>query len=186
MPVLFAMMRAIRRHADRVAAQRVPEPGGMVLPSRIHAVVLVSRLHRPTIRALAYARATRPDTLTAVTVAITPEEVRQLQFEWDDHDIPVPLTSLESPYRDITGSVLSYVAGVHREHPRDLIVVFIPEYVVGRWWEHLLHNQSALRLKARLHFQRGVMVTSVPWQLEPGPAEREDPGDRRARAGHTR
>ena len=67
-PVLFVMMRAIRRHYDRVTAELVPDPGGMVLPSRIHAVVLVSRLHRPTIRALAYARATRPDTLTALTV----------------------------------------------------------------------------------------------------------------------
>jgi hypothetical protein len=175
-PVLFAMMRGIRRHYDRVAAELVPEPGGMVLPSRIHAVVLVSRLHRPTIRALAYARATRPDTLTAVTVAISPEEVRQLQSEWDDHGIPVPLRILDSPYRDITGSVLAYIAQVHREHPRDLIVVYIPEYVVGRWWEQLLHNQSALRLKARLLFQRGVVVTSVPWQLQPGLAEHDTDG----------
>jgi amino acid transporter len=165
-PVLFVMMRAIRRHYDRVAVELAPEPGGMILPSRIHAVVLVSRLHRPTIRALAYARATRPDTLTALTVAITPEEVRQLQSEWDDHDIPVPLTIVDSPYRDITGSVLSFIAQLGKDHPRDLVMVYIPEYVVGRWWEHLLHNQSALRLKARLLFQRGVMVTSVPWQLE--------------------
>jgi amino acid transporter len=173
-PVLFVMMRAIRRHYDRIAAELVPDPGGIVLPSRIHAVVLVSRLHRPTIRALAYARATRPDTLTAVTVAIAPEDVRQLQVDWDAHGIPVPLRILDSPYRDITGSVLAYVAEVHREHPRDLVVVYIPEYVVGRWWEHLLHNQSALRLKARLLFQRGVMVTSVPWQLQPGVDEARD------------
>ena len=49
--------------------------------------------------------------------------------------------------------------------PRDVVAVFIPEYVVGHWWEQLLHNQSALRLKARLLFQPGVMVTNVPWQL---------------------
>jgi hypothetical protein len=170
-PVLFVVMRAVRRHYDRVSAELAPDPGGMVLPSRIHAVVLVSRLHRPTIRALAYARATRPDSLTALTVAITPEEVRQLQLEWDAHDIPVPLTILDSPYRDITGSVLGYTAELRQDRPNDLIVVFIPEYVVGRWWEHILHNQSALRLKARLLFQRGVMVTSVPWQLESSHAE---------------
>jgi hypothetical protein len=181
------MMQGIRRHYDRVAEELVPEPGGMTLPSRIHAVVLVSRLHRPTIRALAYARATRPDTLTAVTVAIAPDDVRQLQSEWDDHGIPVPLRILDSPYRDITGSVLAYVAEEHREHPRDLIVVYIPEYVVGRWWEHLLHNQSALRLKARLLFQRGVVVTSVPWQLEPpGPLEPDADRERRTPAKATR
>jgi len=170
-PVLFLMMRAIRRHYDRVTRELEPEPGGMLLPSRIHAVVLVSRLHRPTLRALAYARATRPDTLTALTVAITGEEVRGLQREWEERGIPVPLTVVESPYRDITGSVLEFVANLHQSSPRDLIVVYIPEYVVGRWWEHLLHNQSALRLKARLLFQRGVMVTNVPWQLESSHAQ---------------
>jgi amino acid transporter len=170
-PLLFLLMRAIRRHYDRVAAQLVPEPGGMVLPSRIHAVVLVSQLHRPTLRALAYARATRPDTLTALTAAIKPEDVGHLQDEWNERDIPVPLTVVEAPYRDLTESVLDYVARVHQDNPRDLIVVYIPEYVVSRWWEHLLHNQSALRLKARLLFQRNVMVTSVPWQLDPGHAD---------------
>jgi amino acid transporter len=170
-PLLFLMMRGIRRHYDQVAVELTPEPGGMVLPSRIHAVVLVSQLHRPTLRALAYARATRPDTLTAVTVAITPEEVRSLQAEWAERDIPVSLTILDSPYRDLTESVLSYVAELSRNHPRDLIVVYVPEYVVGRWWETLLHNQSALRLKARLLFQRNVMVTNVPWRLDSSRAD---------------
>ena len=185
-PILFVMMRGIRRHYDRVAEELTPDPGGMVLPSRIHAVVLVSRLHRPTIRALGYARATRPDTLTALTVAITPEEVRQLESEWDEHDIPVPLTLVDSPYRDITGSVLRFIARLHKEQPRDLIAVYIPEYVVGRWWEHLLHNQSALRLKARLLFQRGVMVISVPWQLESSHADTRRAEDLREPARPTR
>ena len=77
----------------------------------------------------------------------------------------MPLTILDSPYRDITGPVLEYVARIRRKSPRDVVCVFIPEYVVGRWWETLLHNQSALRLKTRLRFRPGVMVTSVPWQL---------------------
>ncbi|MDI1462181.1 APC family permease [Catellatospora sp. KI3] len=183
MPVLFVMMRAIRAHYDRVAAELAPDPGGMVLPSRIHAVVLVSKLHKPTLRALAYARATRPDTLTALTAAITPEEVRQLQLEWGAHDIPVQLTVVDSPYRDITGSVLSYIAELRVGHPRDLIAVYIPEYVVGRWWEHLLHNQSALRLKARLLFQRQVMVTNVPWQLDSSHADHRQAADLRPPAG---
>jgi hypothetical protein len=66
----------------------------------------------------------------------------------------------------VTTPVLEHVARLRRDRPRDLITVYIPEYVVGRWWEHILHNQSALRLKARLLFERNVMVTSVPWQLE--------------------
>ena len=79
--------------------------------------------------------------------------------------MPVPLTVVHSPYREITRPILNYVASIRRDSPRDVVTVFIPEYVVGRWWEHLLHNQSALRLKGRLLFEPGVMVTSVPWQL---------------------
>jgi hypothetical protein len=80
--------------------------------------------------------------------------------------------------------VLDYVKRIRRESPRDVVTVFIPEYVVGHWWEHLLHNQSALRLKGRLLFSPGVMVTSVPWQLRSSdrrahPRERPRPGDLR-------
>ena len=175
-PLLFAMMSGIRRHYDRVSTELEPEPRGEVLPARIHAVVLVSRLHRPTLQALAFARASRPDTLTAVTVSTSPEEARALQARWAERGIPVPLTLLDSPYRDITGPVLDYVASLRHDAPRDLVAVYIPEYVVGRWWEHLLHNQSALRLKARLLFQRQVMVISVPWQLRSSrPDEKQTP-----------
>jgi hypothetical protein len=175
-PVLFAMMSAIRRHYDQVSIELEPEPRGELLPARIHAVVLVSRLHRPTLQALAFARATRPDTLTAVTVSTSGDEARVLQARWAERGIPVPLTVLDSPYRDITGPVLEFVAALRRNTPRDLVAVYIPEYVVGHWWEHLLHNQSALRLKARLLFQRQVMVISVPWQLRSSrPEERQTP-----------
>jgi hypothetical protein len=71
--------------------------------------------------------------------------------------------------------VLDYVRKLRRRSPRDVITVFIPEYVVGRWWEHLLHNQSALRLKGRLLFQPGVMVTSVPWQLHSSDRRKSNP-----------
>jgi amino acid transporter len=165
MPLLFWLMKAIRRHYDRVAAELRPGDEPVTLPSRIHAVVLVSKLHTPTLRALAFARATRPSTLTAVTVGTSPNHIETLEREWKARDITVPLVVLDSPYRDITGPVLDYVSRIRRKSPRDVICVFIPEYVVGHWWEHILHNQSALRLKARLLFRPGVMVTSVPWQL---------------------
>ena len=71
-----------------------------------------------------------------------------------------------SPYREVTRPVLDYIKRISREAPRTVVTVFIPEYVVGHWWEGLLHNQSALRLKARLLFIPNVMMTSVPWQLD--------------------
>jgi len=163
--VIFFLMRAIRRHYDSVATELAPEPGQNMLPSRNHAVVLVSKIHAPTLRALAYAKATRPHDLTALTVAVSEEESRELLQEWDLQNLSIPLTIIASPYREITRPVLDYVAGIRRKSPRDVVTVYIPEYVVGHWWEQLLHNQSALRLKGRLLYQPGVMVTSVPYQL---------------------
>ncbi|MFG2055110.1 APC family permease [Micromonospora sp. NPDC048930] len=165
MAVIYLLMLAIRRHYDRVAAELEPTEQRAVLPARNHAIVLVSKLHQPTLRAIAYARATRPDTLTAVTVNVDEKDTRDLQADWERRELPVPLTVIDSPYREITRPILNFVASVRRESPRDVVTVFIPEYVVGRWWENLLHNQSALRLKGRLLFEPGVMVTSVPWQL---------------------
>jgi hypothetical protein len=166
MLVLFVMMKGVRKHYDLVAAElRVTPTQRTTLPSRNHAVVLVSKLHWPTLRALAYARATRPHSLEAVTVGVDPEDVKRLQEEWEEGGIEVPLRVLDSPYREVTKPVLDYIRALRRESDRDVVTVFIPEYVVGRWWENLLHNQSALRLKARLLFMPGVMVTSVPWQL---------------------
>ncbi len=167
---LFVLMKAIRRHYDTVARElekreAAEDRDAMVLPSRNHAIVLVSKLHLPTMRALAYAKATRPDVLEAITVSVDDGETRALVHKWEDSDISVPLKVIASPYREVTRPVLDYVKRVSKESPRTVVTVFIPEYVVGHWWEQVLHNQSALRLKGRLLFEPNVMVTSVPWQL---------------------
>jgi amino acid transporter len=167
MALLYVLMRGIKKHYDRVRQELLPASEEMVAqPSRNHAIVLVSKIHQPTLRALAYARATRPHDLTALTVSVDPEDSRALQEEWERRGLPVPLTIIDSPYREITRPILDYVRRIRLASPRDVVTVFIPEYVVGRWWEQLLHNQSALRLKGRLLFQPGVMVTSVPYQLQ--------------------
>ncbi|WP_315097455.1 APC family permease [uncultured Cellulomonas sp.] len=168
MVVVYVLMQSIHRHYALVRAELalgVDAEAARALPSRVHAIVLVSHLHRPTMRALAYARASRPQLLEAVTVGVDPEDVDLLRAQWEAMNIPVPLRVLDSPFREITRPVLTYVRAIRRESPRDLVVVYIPEYVVGHWWEQLLHNQSALRLKGRLLFTPGVVVASVPWQL---------------------
>jgi hypothetical protein len=165
MAVIYLTMRGIRRHYDTVSRELAPPADRPMLPARNHAIVLVSKVHMPTLRALAYAQATRPDTLTAVTVNVDDNDTRALQAEWERREVAVPLTVIDSPYREITRPIIDYVKSIGRNSPRDVVTVFVPEYVVGRWWEHLLHNQSALRLKTRLLFEPGVMVTSVPWQL---------------------
>ncbi|SNT19156.1 Amino acid transporter [Micrococcales bacterium KH10] len=168
MAAIFAVMRAISHHYSAVMADveyRPDEDAPRSLPSRVHAIVLVSRIHKPTMRAIAYARATRPSQLEAVTVAVEPGDSNEMLRLWDKLDMAVPLRVLDSPYREITRPVLQYVKSIRRRSPRDLVVVFIPEYVVAHWWEQLLHNQSALRLKTRLLFVPGVVVASVPWQM---------------------
>jgi amino acid transporter len=165
MGVLFLMMRGIRKHYDLVRDELVPEEEDDVLPSRVHAVVLVSKVHKATLRAVNYARATRPSSLVAVTVDVDHDGTAALRAEWEHRGVPVPLQILESPYREVTRPIIKYIKEINRSSPRDVVSIFIPEYVVGRWWEQILHNQNALRLKGRLLFMRGVMVTSVPYQL---------------------
>lgn len=166
MPVIFAIMKIIHGHYERVSRELATrDDEKVVLPSRVHALVLVSKIHKPTLRALAYARASRPTVLEAITVNVDDDDTAALQADWARREIPVTLKILDSPYREITRPILTYVRDLRSDNPNDIVMVFIPEYVVGRWWEQLLHNQSALRLKSRLLFTPGVMVTSVPWQL---------------------
>ncbi|QLH24618.1 APC family permease [Streptomyces sp. Rer75] len=170
MAVFYITMTAIRRHYDGVseelAAAEEQHDEDEVRPSRVHSIVLVSKIHKPTLRALAYAKLMRSHRLEALSINVDPAETKALQTAWSERGIDVPLKILDSPYREITRPVIDYVKGLRRESPRDVVSVYIPEYVVGHWYEHLLHNQSALRLKGRLLFTPGVMVTSVPWQLD--------------------
>jgi amino acid transporter len=182
MAVVFVVMRTIRRHYDLVADELDFEESDAMLPSRVHAVVLVGKIHKPTMRALAYARVSRPNTLEALYVEFDKGESAALRERWSELDIPVPLKVISSPYRELVRPVVRYVKEIRKSSPRDVVTVYIPEYVVGRWWEQLLHNQTALRLKGRLLFMPGVMVTSVPYQLRSasqvkmGP-DRPAPGD---------
>ncbi|MBR7672719.1 APC family permease [Streptomyces daliensis] len=175
MALFYAVMTAIRRHYDLVAEELAADDTDekTVRPSRVHSIVLVSKIHKPTLRALAYARLMRSDSLEAVTISVDADETVQLRKQWEERGIGVPLKILDSPYREVTRPVIEYVKRLRRENPRDVVSVYIPEYVVGRWYEQLLHNQSALRLKGRLLYTPGVMVTSVPWQLESSEAARK-------------
>ncbi|MFB7056639.1 APC family permease [Streptomyces vinaceus] len=167
MPLLFFGMKGVRRHYDRVSAQVAVAAGVKPRkPSRHHVVVLVANVHAPTLKALGYAQALRPDTLTAVTVAADEEDARRLREAWAEHDPGVPLKILHSPYREVVGPVLAHVQELAAAEGTDILSVVIPEYVVGHWWEQPLHNQNAFRLKARLLFMPGVAVIDVPYLLE--------------------
>jgi amino acid transporter len=181
MAVVFLVMKGISGHYRKVAKElELQGTGDSALPSRVRAVILVSAVNKPTARAVAFARAMRPTTLEAVTVSVDPDESSRILTEWEAQDFPVPLKVLASPFRDMTNPFVNYVKSIRSANPRDAVCVFVPEYVVGHWWEQLLHNQTALIIRTRLHFTPGVMVTSVPYQLASSEVaidrlQREDP-----------
>ncbi|TGN65584.1 APC family permease [Nocardioides eburneiflavus] len=188
MGVFFAVMQAIGRHYARVELELAADEQDKVMPTRVHAIVLASRLHKPTLRALAFARATRPNVLEAIYVSIDPRATNRLLEEWDERHLDIPLKVLHSPYREVVRPIVEYTQEIRRASPRGVVAVYIPEYVVGRWWEQLLHNQTALRLKGRLLFTPGVMVISVPYQLRSSQVaqERGRLDDTRVHAGDLR
>ena len=186
MIAVFTLMRAIGRHYARVSDELAFDDTDVTLPSRVHAIVLVGRLHKPAMRALAYARVSKPNMLEALTVELDPDDTRAMTEQWEALDIPVPLTVVSSPYRELVRPVIRYVKELRRASPRDIVMVYIPEYVVGRWWEQILHNQTALRLKGRLLFMPGVVVTSVPYQLESANIARKRLAQQRTAPGDVR
>ncbi|MFF9915789.1 APC family permease [Streptomyces sp. NPDC013457] len=166
MPVLFAGMKGVRRHYETVAAEVAVEPG--TRPRTLtenHVIVLVASVNAPSLRALSYARTLRPASLTAVTVAEDPAEAEVLRATWEAHGIEVPLRVLGSPYRSVVQPLLRHIRDAPERTEDSVVSVVIPEYVMGHWWEQPLHNQSALRLKARLLFMKNVVVIDVPYRL---------------------
>lgn len=161
-------MRAIAHHYRAVDAELEVHPDSMVraLPSRVHSIIVVTSVRKPVVRALTYARASRPSSLEAVVVDTDRARTEDIVRSWQSLEIPVPITVLASPYRDSVGPVIAHIRGIRRKSPRDLVIVYLPEYVVGRGWERFLHNQAIRPLRTRLHYERGVMIASVPWHLE--------------------
>ncbi len=185
MAFFFLVMRGIKGHYNSVELELAADETDKALPTRVHAIVLVSKLHKPTLRALAFAKATRPNSLEGVYVSIDSADTARLLEEWDQRNLGVPLKVLHSPYREVVKPIVEYAIAIRGANPRSVVAVYIPEYVVGRWWEQLLHNQTALRLKGRLLFTPGVMVTSVPYQLRSSQVarEREEREEARERLG---
>lgn len=184
MALSYLGMRLVRDHYEAVADEVAIDGASsrVTLPSRVHAIVLVAHVNRTSMRAVIYARASNADVLEGVTVDVDPRSTRKLMDDWDRYDIPVPLRVLDSPYREITRPVLEYVRGIQRASPRDVVAVYVPEYVVRHWWERLLHNTSTAKLVEQLSRMRGVMITRVPWQsTEDDPTSfRDEPVVRRA------
>jgi hypothetical protein len=127
--------------------------------------VLVGSVHRGVLSALTYAKSLAPDRLIALSIVDDEDRAEQLQAMWDRFNIDVPLQLFHSPYRELTRPVLEFLDELDARYDNDIITVILPEFVLTKWWEHLLHNQSALMLKARLLFRDNTVVMSVPYKI---------------------
>ena len=166
-PLVVSVFWVIRRHYARLESGGSPETPLDPTAIRVRAIVPMANLGLPARQALAFARAMAAGgAVTAVHVTDNPEKAEQLRANWGDYPHgDAELVVIESPFRSLEGPLLSYIDAVRESHPEDTLVVLVPEYVPGCWWEHLLHNQTALRLKARLLFHSGVIVANVPYHL---------------------
>ena len=165
-PCLVVLLLSIRRHYDRVRAATAAPLDWRPRRYTHTVVVLVGAVHKGTLNGLQYARSLAPDRLIAISVVGDADEQRSIERQWDERDIPVELHTIYSPYRDLTGPVLAFLDELDAEDPDDLITVVIPEFVVTTWYTQVLHNQTALALKARLLFRPNTVVTSVPVLVE--------------------
>jgi hypothetical protein len=166
-PLLVLMFLAIHKHYVSVATQLSLEKIDETLePIKNTVIVPISGIHRGVINALRYARSISPESVTAVYVDFEEEATARLKERWDKLDLGVKLVVLPSPYRELTRPILKFIYRVDRLRDDDIITVVIPEFVPKRWWQHLLHNQSSLLLKAALLFRENVIVTNVPYHLK--------------------
>ena len=164
-PLMIFLMRGIHKHYARASAElAVSTP---LDPNDIHHTVIVpvSQLNRVARHTLAYARSIS-DNVTAVHISDDAAELDEFQRKWEELGTDIPLILIESPYRVLIGPLMSYLDEVEKQRPGDTITVVLPEFVAHHLWEHILHNQTALRLKAALLFRPGTVVTSVPYHLE--------------------
>lgn len=130
------------------------------------AIILVNRLQKPVVKAIDYALAARHDKTLAVHVAIDEADADRLQAQWEEHRMPVPLVIIESPYRAYTSPIVGFIKKYREKHGSAVVTVYLPQYIVGHWWETILHNRRSRRLAQELMLVHGVSITLVPWLLD--------------------
>jgi hypothetical protein len=169
-PILVIMFLGIDHHYKHFERERTFDLPVRPQDIQHRLVVPIDRLDRAAIQSLAYARSISPH-VTAVHVIVDEEQVEQLQVDWERWqkqiatDEKTHLLIIESPYRSLLRPLLAYIDAIHQRHPQEMLTVILPEYAIAHWWEYLLHNQMALRLKAALLFRPGVAVLNLPQHM---------------------
>jgi hypothetical protein len=155
---------SINRHYRDVARQLSLDGYAGPPPMQHTVLVLVGDLHKGVVQALQYAQTLSPSA-KAVYVELDPEKTRRLEEKWGKWGFGVPLVVLTSPYRLLLAPLLAYVDHLLALGENHMVTIVIPEFIPARWWQQLLHNQTALLIKGALLFRRNVVVTDVPYHL---------------------
>ena len=172
-PILVGMMLFI--HRQYAASRRmlaIPEVGRLPGPRRQERVVVpVAGINRAVVHALNVGRSIATD-VRAVLVSDDPDHAARIRERWERQIPDVPLVVVESPYRALIGPLLAYLDVLDAGPPdtdAPITFVVIPEYVARSWWERLLYNQSAKRLRTALLGRRRTVVVNVPYRRDDGP-----------------
>lgn len=184
-PVLALLMLGVKRYYRDVEKEIAIEDTTHFGSRGDVAIVLVNRMQKPVIKALDYAIAARHEKTIALHVALTPEDGQVLQRQWQEYKIPVPLVIVDSPYRTFAQPVEQYIRKYREKHGPAVVTVYLPQYIVGHWWESVLHNRRSRRMANQLMLVHGVSITLVPWLLDSseliyGRRSRPLPGQERA------
>jgi hypothetical protein len=167
-PIIIATLYAIHRHYEAVAEELVLDPQHdtlQLVDLKPLVIVPLPNLHLGVLPALSFARAIS-DNVTAVHVTDDLVAAERLKERWEEWGQKIPLVIIESPYRSLLPPLLAYVGARHENEPNRLVTIVLPEFVPKHWWEWILHNQTALRLKAALFFHANVVVADVPYHLK--------------------
>jgi amino acid transporter len=162
--IFIVFFLSINRHYRQVAGQLSLEGYGGPPPLKHTVLVLVGDLHKGVAQALQYAKSLSPDA-KAVYVELDHDRTRKLEEKWVKWGCGLPLVVLNSPYRSLLGPFLEYLDHMHHGE-NHVVTIIIPEFIPARWWQHLLHNQTALLIKGALLFRKNIIVTDVPYHLE--------------------
>ncbi len=181
---LFWVMYQTKRYYTTIENEIALDPHTKFGSKGDYAVVLMDKLNKPQLKALDYALSSKHDRLDVLHIAFDPGRSEQFQKEWKDYGIKVPLKIIDSPFREFSAPLIEYLEGHRARYGRERIAVYLPKYIVGHWWEAIFHNHRANRLRTRLLYVRGVMVTLVPWRLES--AEKFNPFLRKPLPGDAR
>lgn len=184
-PVLSFLMVGVHRYYRDVEHEITMDDEVHFGASGDVAIVLVGKLQKPVAKALDYALAAKHDKTLAVHIAVTADDARDVQSEWEYHRMPVPLLIIESPYRQYAAPLAQFIEAYREKHGSSVVTVYLPQYIVGHWWESMLHNRRARRIAQQLMLVHGVQITLVPWLLDSteliyGRRSRPLPGDDRA------